>query len=240
MLEKFEMKEFTSASSKHSRRRHFLPGTGTHINKRKHRSKKRRRSTSASSDYQPQIASMLFKTGICVAACALVLLSKWAETPLSDKVDGEYLAVMGDESDAAEDETTGRLKFVYMPSIIEVFAGKGETPAPVEYSGYELFDGGTLCKFVCAPGGTALCIKKGYVKTVGEDPALGKYIVVEHGDDLTTTVYGLKDVIAEEGQPLNKGDTVGIVCDEGAVYLAISKGGIPQNISSYIELDSKA
>lgn len=63
-----------------------------------------------------------------------------------------------------------------------------------------------------APKGTAVCaVSYGTVKTVGNDPMFGNYIIIEHGK-CTAKYYGLSDKgVVSEGDNVEAGSTIGYV-----------------------------
>ena len=58
---------------------------------------------------------------------------------------------------------------------------------------------------------------------------------MKHDDDVQTTIYGFGDIMVEEGQPLKKGDLLGVSSSEGIVHITILKDGRPQSIEKYIK-----
>ena len=86
--------------------------------------------------------SMLVKCGICAAACALVLLLKWIGTPATDSALQTVKEAVNEESEL--DDMLGKLKFVELPGILEVFSISGKLQPPIEASESESLRDSTL------------------------------------------------------------------------------------------------
>ena len=134
------------------------------------------------------------------------------------------------------EEPAGKLKFVELPGLLSVFAQKGDMAAPVEFSRSELLEDGNLARFFSQSSAAVICVKDGRVKSVGQDASLGKYVMVSHDNDIITVYYGLDEIIAEEGQPLRRLDNLGKLGADGVLSMAITKGGKPQDVSKYIDM----
>ena len=55
----------------------------------------------------------------------------------------------------------------------------------------------------------------GTVAETGYNDAMGNYVVIDHGDGVTTTYEHCSDVYAEEGQDISQGDTIAAVGSTG-------------------------
>ena len=87
-----------------------------------------------------------------------------------------------------------------------------------------------------AAGASVSASAGGEVRAIGEDPALGPYVRIHHGEDLESIYYHLSDIRVEEGQPLLLGDTLGTVPEDGKLYLRVLKTGAPQQIDRYMSV----
>lgn len=179
-------------------------------------------------------SSIAIKFGICVSACALVLFIKWVDSPKTPKTDARLTQTMGAE-DGEVDETLGKLKFVQLPGLMDVFVESNKMIVPVEFASIEFLEDGCLARLQCGEKANLVCMLDGIVKTVGEDNTLGRFVTVKHDDDVQTTIYGFGDIMVEEGQPLKKGDLLGVSSSEGIVHITILKDGRPQSIEKYIK-----
>lgn len=223
--EKIELSGFVTTETRQGRRR-FNRGSM----QKGGRGRKRSGSFTSSG-----ASSMLLKLGICAAACALVLLIKWVDTPLTNSA-LESIKEIIDDGKSEMEEPAGKLKFVELPGLLSVFAQKGDMAAPVEFSRSELLEDGNLARFFSQSSAAVICVKDGRVKSVGQDASLGKYVMVSHDNDITTVYYGLDEIIVEEGQPLRRLDNLGKLGADGVLSMAITKGGKPQDVSKYIDM----
>lgn len=184
-------------------------------------------------DYPYEGSLMALKIGICAVVFALVLLLKLVDVPFSQTVlGGIQSALSGDEE--GEDETLGKLKFVELPGILSVFAGGDSLTAPLDGEAHLLDD--YMLRFERPAGESVVVAGEGVVKAVGEDAALGPCVVVRHEGDIETYYYGLSDISVEEGQPLQRLDTIGKTGEGGLVFQVRSQG-VPCDAAKHISVD---
>ena len=231
-MDRMEHTGFTSGEARGKMR---VPGyIGGAIGSSARRNARRLRSRHSGYSGRPRASGMLVKAGLCAAVCAAVLLLRWSQTPEAVLPVSSVQQAVNEQGDGYGD-TLGRLRFVELPSIIEVFSSSVKPGLGMEYSQASL-DGDTLLATlslaesqpVPAP---AAC----KVKEMGEDPALGLFVrLVFLEGDREVTYYGLKDVQVEEGQQLSQGDTVAQA--EGEIRLAVHRAGRPEDPLSYFGL----
>ncbi len=178
---------------------------------------------------------MLVKIGICAAACLLVFAMQSIDTPFTKGVVEDVKAVINQETDM--DEMLGKLQFVELPNVLEVFSGSDDKlAAPVSAPNVSLIGNEQMAKWEGAPNAEVLASAAGEVRAVGEDPVLGVYVRLAHENDLETIYYGLADVRVEEGQPIRRLDTLGTLGEEGTLCLSVLLSGRPQAPSEYLDL----
>ncbi|MEA4970689.1 MAG: hypothetical protein VB051_09210 [Candidatus Pelethousia sp.] len=192
----------------------------------------------------PRAGSMLVKAGLCAAACAAVLLLRWNEStggavlPISGLRQALEDAVLDGAGDGLGlDEGLGRLRFVELPGIIEVFSANAQPELGVSYESARLDDESLLATLtlggaqqICAP---AAC----KVKELGEDEALGSYVrLALQETDSELVYYGLTEIAVEEGQQLAAKDTLAQA--EGSLVLAVYDAGRPTDPIAYFGLDA--
>jgi len=182
-------------------------------------------------------SSMLIKCGVCAAACAAVLLIKWAEIPAAESALSTLKTSLNE--DESIDEMLGRLKFVELPGLIQVFSGSGKFDPPIVSTKTEVFDGGRLLAITAETETPAKACLTGTVKETGIDATLGNYVRIRGDNDTEIYLYGLSNVSVETGQPLNADDDVGKVSAQTPVYVAITVRGRPEEPEKYFALPSK-
>jgi len=184
---------------------------------------------------RPQGVSMLVKIGVCCAAAALVLLIKIAGDKGTDPFDALENTVATDEEGL--DDRLGRLKFVQLPGIVEVFSSENKALIGIECASSESLAEDTLVKLV-AKGDQSVFINAACeVKQIGEDALYGPYVVLDMGSDTALTVYGLNEVSPEEGQPLSAGDALGDIGARMALYASVKRAGRPLDPFAYLNLE---
>lgn len=181
--------------------------------------------------------SMFIKLGICLGACALVLVLKWVDSPLTDKAVQTLNSAVDSEVDL--DEMLGRLQFVHLPGILSVFSASTALEAPVLATGSYLIDNDRMAVFEAYSGDDVMASAGGTVLQTGADTALGNYVSIEQQNGLTVTYYGLAEVLVEVGQTVRKLDTLGSVDRNGAVCVSVYQDGRPLDPSDYFPILGK-
>ena len=164
------------------------------------------------------------KIGLCIALCiGLCIVNLTMER-------GKSVAYSG-----SDDTTTGKLRFVELPGLIEVFAGGDKLTMPIgEYSSAAI-DDNYMVTFTCKPNATVVTCSSGTVKAVGEDEKYGNYVVILHGD-IETYYYGLGYITVEERQVINTLDTLGLLSHDGILNFKICKNGASQDPTQYLPI----
>ncbi|MEG1559900.1 MAG: M23 family metallopeptidase [Clostridia bacterium] len=184
---------------------------------------------------EPTHSLLSLKIGICAVICLLALLLKLVDTPFSAGVLNSVKTALDSESDSEYDETLGKLKFVELPGLLTVFSGGDKLTAPVD-SEKIVLEGDNVLKFTNVAGESVVVSGAGMVKTVSQDEKYGSFVVIKHQNDLETYYYGLKDITIEEGQPVRKLDTIGIVDGFGCLYFKVFDSGVPKNPENYLKI----
>ena len=236
-IERMEHSGFTTGKAQGSMRTPRYIGGAISNTARKGARRLRYKNYSAS-----RANGILVKTGICAAICAGVLLLRWAQTPGADVSASGLRQALDDAGDTIGteiDETLGRLRFVELPSIIEVFSSNIRPDLGVSYDNAMLDEESLLATInlstaqqLCAP---ATC----KVKETGEDQALGSYVRLSLLDkDQELVYYGLSDISVEEGQLLAVKDSIAKA--EGRLVLALYSAGRPTDPLAYFGLNKES
>lgn len=175
--------------------------------------------------------SMLAKMGICALLAGLVLLSEFiggregiveASSDLSrandDSIGGDYL---------------GKLRFVELPGIIQVFSSDAKLRVGVEYKSWQLNEDKTIITVSGIEGKALPAPSDGTIKTVtGEDDE--KRIELATDGDIVISYTAAGETAIEEGQPVKAGDTLFKSAD--SLSIGISKGGRPMVPTEYFDM----
>lgn len=161
------------------------------------------------------------KIGLCIALCIGLCIVNLTVGK------GTNTAYTG-----SDDVQTGKLRFVQLPGMIEVFAGGDRLTMPVDYESVKV-DENNMVTFTCEKNATVVTCSSGTVKAVGEDATLGNYVIINHGD-IETYYYGLGYVTVEERQVINTLDTLGLLSHTGILKFKICKNGAVQDPSGYL------
>ena len=173
-----------------------------------------------------QAAVYLFvRLGVCVLLFCAVLALKLANSETGARV----LSLLNEQGGADSEDTSrlGRLRFVDVPSIIEVFAPSDGPELPVAAQSFSLAEDDTLLALCVSPGDTVRSPAGGTVLKTGEDPALGAFAAVSAGET-DYYIYGLENIAVEQGQPLSKNSILGSTAG-GELYLRVYHRGSPEN-----------
>lgn len=187
----------------------------------------------------PRASGMLIKAGLCAAVCAGVLLLRWAQGPDADlSATGlrQALESAGDTLENGIDDTLGRLKFVELPSIIEVFSTNARPDLGLAYESAQLDDESLRATLTLSAAQELYAPAACKVKEMGEDAALGGYLrLVLLDADQEVVYYGLSEISVEEGQVLAMKDSLAKA--EESLVLAVYSAGRPTDPIAYFGLD---
>lgn len=191
----------------------------------------------------PRASGILVKAGLCAAVCAAVLLLRWAQNPEAILPDSsglrQALSTAGETLGEGIDDTLGRLRFVELPSIIQVFSATAQPDLGVAYESASLDGDSLLATFTLGRAQPIYAPAACKVKEMGEDPALGPYLRLSLVDaDNELVYYGLTQISVEEGQQLAVKDTLAQA--EGSFMLAVYSAGRPTDPLAYFGLDKES
>ena len=176
---------------------------------------------------------LLVRLAVCAAVFAAVLGLKLGKNEKAIAVLGE-LTEGADTEDAAEEKRLGKLRFVDLPSIIDVFAPSKSFLMPVEATGYDPDAEGGL-KLVSASGAEVVSPFRGKVANVGIDDSLGRFVAIITDADVEIELYGLASVDAEKGQPVERGQRWGALSG-GVLTVRVYSGGRPMDAAEVFGL----
>ena len=169
---------------------------------------------------------LLMRLGVCALVLCGVLAVKFSG-------DREALAVVGEmfteEDDRSEEERLGRLKFVELPSIIDVFAPSKSPVLPTESIVFVTRNEGHELLISVEQGAEVFSPVEGRIRSVGDDNEKGRFIVVAAKDDVNYTVYGIDEVNVEEGQPVKQRQKLGSSAAE-TITVSADRSGRPLEI----------
>ncbi len=191
-----------------------------------------------------QAGSMLAKICVCMALLGVVVLLQLFILN-QDTVNNIRVVTASSEETNTEgngdDDVLGRLRFVNSGEVKSVFATSQRWQLPLNAKAQSLLKDDTLLCLSAKAGDVVAVSAAGEVRAISNDEELGAYVRVNHGSDLESVYYNLKDVRVEVGQPLMAKDTLGLVGDSGALYVCVLLGGTPQDPMAYLDtLDSNA
>ena len=177
---------------------------------------------------------MLLKIGICAGACALVLVLKWVDSPLTNRAVETVNQAVTEETDL--DEMLGKLQFVEFDGILNVFSESSSYEMPVIAEAATSMDDGRMLLLTAQSGADVISSCRGTVSSIGEDASLGNYICIRGNDSLDLYYYGLAEIFVEEGQPVKKLDTLGALGADGRLCFAVLENGRPIDPRDYLDL----
>lgn len=165
------------------------------------------------------------KIGLCIAICIVLCIVNIATGSESIWISSEN-----------NDDAPGKLHFVELPGIIEVFAGGDKLTMPInEYTYAQLDENSNIVKFGAQSNATVVTCSSGTVKAIDKDEKYGNYVVVRHGD-IETYYYGFGYITVEEKQIINKLDTLGLLTQSGVLYFKVQESGKAINPCDYLPI----
>lgn len=234
-IKRIEVAEFVSTPAYMEKARPKTARTGKKRGDKRRRIK-RRRVSAAEPAASP--SSMLIKLGVCSAAFALVLLLKWIDTPFTN---GAYEQIRSavTSTDEELDEMLGKLKFVQLPGILDVFSTGAKFALPVDYANVSLNEAKTMLTLTSSKDNSVVKSSgKGYVSDAGLSSGEETYFVcVMYEDDIAVTYTGLSELKVERGQPVQKLDHLGVLSKSASLTVAVSAQGRPQNPEDYFDVN---
>lgn len=191
-----------------------------------------------SRSYRPRSAqnnddgnSMIAKIGLCVMLGGLVLLSEFAGNM-------ETMEASSNSKQNTEDrggDYLGKLKFVELPGIVQVFSSDARLGINAEYTDCTVKDESILTvngisskTFPSPADGTVKTIVNQNDKTI---------IELSIDGDMVISFAAAGTAAVEEGQPIKNGDTIYSALE--SVDITMTKGGRPVNPVDYFDINSQ-
>ncbi|HOF94139.1 MAG TPA: M23 family metallopeptidase [Clostridia bacterium] len=156
------------------------------------------------------------------------------EMPCSEQMVLSVQNILNKEMDF--DEMLGKLQFVELPNVLEVFAADKKMAVPVNADNVKIAHDEGYIEWEESPDAQVIAAANGRVRAIGVDDLLGNYIRLEHDGELETIYYGLNSIQVEEGQPIRKLDSLGTLGSSGFLRLYVLYAGKPQPPENYFEL----
>jgi len=180
-------------------------------------------------------ASMMTKIGLCLGICVLSLAMY-----LIGEQNGSQMVMTTAESTQqgnAEDPLgdVGKLHFVEMPGMLEVFAPDKGLTLPLDAPAVLEAEGCVAC-FRVREETQVACGGDGTVRAVGNDAAYGDYVRLSLQNGLEVIYYGLDEISVETGQPLRSGDTLGYAEEDQSLRVTVLEEGRPLQVLEYMDL----
>ena len=170
--------------------------------------------------------SMMVKLGLCALGCAAALLIKlYGDTDETKETLYASSANSGNSDEDDLDEMLGKLRFVELPGILEVFAPDGLMELPISGNVSSQADGELMTISVDKEQQVRASLE-GSVKETGEDSEKGLYVCITSGK-LELCCYGLKSISVEDGQPVGAADNIGTAPQGGSICITLKKDGRP-------------
>ena len=201
-------------------------------NKRKYTSRYFNRSYSQRSHHRVynEGNSMIAKIGICVLLAGLVLLSDYVN---DSSMAVEASSNMKKNSNDLGGEYLGKLRFVELPGIMQVFSSDAKLRVGVEYTDLHINDQQTIITFSGISSDSFPSPVNGRIKTLITDEDATKIEISADGD-LVVSFTAKNEATVEEGQPIKAGDTLFKAID--SVDIGITKSGRPVDPSQYFNI----
>ena len=177
--------------------------------------------------------SMLVKMGICLLLCGLALVAK---TVYSGENLAQTAANLTEKAENIGGEYLGKLRFVELPGIMQVFSRDSRLSLNISGATYQSSDDGMLLTVSNTADKTVQSPGNGKIKNVSTD-ANGKGAVELWTDgDIMISVDGFSELWVEEGQPVSRGDTLGSGSD--SLSIRVYKGGRPMEAEKLFDVDA--
>lgn len=175
----------------------------------------------------------LVRLGVCAAIFGTVLYLKLGRKDNAIAVIGELTDNKGTEENEGESRL-GKLRFVELPSILDVFAHAKTALLPVEAESFDIAEGGVL-RLNAGAGALVVSPLEGKVASVGIDDALGRFVSIKTDGDVEFTLFGLGGAAVEKGQPVTRGQRIGELLGD-ALSVRVYSGGRPVDAAEFFEL----
>ena len=177
--------------------------------------------------------SMLAKMGICLLLCGLALLAK---AVYSDEDLAQTAASLTEKAEDIGGEYLGKLRFVELPGIMQVFSSDSRLSLNISGATYKSSDDGMLLTVSNTADKTVQSPGSGKVKNVSVDAGGTGEVELWMDGDIMIRMGGFKKIWVEEGQPVSRGDTLGSGSD--SLSIRVYKGGRPMEAEKLFDTDS--
>lgn len=175
--------------------------------------------------------SMMTKMGICVLLAGLVLLSDFAD---SRGIAIEASSDVGKSTDDIGGDYLGKLRFVELPGIIQVFSSDAKLRVGVEYDSYHINDQQTIMTINGITSAIFPSPTDGTIKTLVSESETTKIEISADGD-IVISFAANGTAAVEEGQPVKSGDT--LFKDIKSVEIGMTKAGRPVDPTLYFDMN---
>ena len=188
---------------------------------------------SNNNDKKERSVYMLVRLGVCALCFCTVLALKLSDTDNSAMVLSSLNSALNDEY--SPDGELGRLRFVQLPSIIDVFAPSDTPIMPVTVLGIRTMEDNTLLCITTSNGADVIAVLDCTVKAIGRDEQHGDYVKVICQNDIEICYYGVTSIIVEEGQPITQNSKLGITEGE-ELLIRVFDTGRPIDTAKYFDI----
>ena len=178
--------------------------------------------------------SMLAKIGVCVLLAGLAVLSEYADSSADImEVSSEISTDKANEQNGGD--YLGKLRFVELPGIMQVFSSDAKFRVGVEYDEWKINDEKSCITVKGINGACLPAPADCTVKSVNADDSGITTVIMAADGDITISCSAGSEAAVEEGQPLKCGDTLFASVD--SVDISMTKGGRPVDPSEYYDMD---
>ena len=178
------------------------------------------------SDEDRQLNKIMIKVGVCAAVVLVVLVAKAIDQPWSRQAMSTFKQTI--EAPLKLDETIGQLRFVenIFPDAVSVFSGMESAALPEDVPTLAAPAAGKItARFIEGRNegidiagqdtGDVLAAADGTVTELGQDATRGAYVKIDHGDELETVYYQLKDIAVAEGDAVTQHQKIATIAHTG-------------------------
>ena len=173
--------------------------------------------------------SMLAKIGICGLLAGLVLLSEFAY----DMKTAETTSNAQQNTEDIGGDYLGKLRFVELPGIIQVFSSDARFSIDSVYKEHHLNDDETILTVSGISSEAFSSPVDGTVKTLTNTND-NTIIELSIDGDMVICFAARGETTVEEGQPIKSGDTLYNKIE--SVDISMTKGGRPVNPAEYFDM----
>ena len=178
------------------------------------------------SEEDRQLNKIMIKVGVCAAVVLVVLVAKAIDQPWSRQAMSTFKQTI--EAPLKLDETIGQLRFVenIFPDAVSVFSGMESAALPEDVPTLAAPAAGKItARFIEGRNegidiagqdtGDVLAPADGTVTELGQDATRGAYVKIDHGDELETVYYQLKDIAVAEGDAVTQHQKIATIAKTG-------------------------